>query len=154
MRQRAERSTRARSLSRKLAMQALYRGPFGGFRADWRRAASLVLEQLEPGDVVATNRPEILEHYFAPLSTDLRDARRVLLLGYFNHEGLIELMRHPGRVWYVIGEEGSSLWDAVDRESFEWHVRTRCRRFAELPRQIGTKALGIEIWLQAPRGAP
>lgn len=134
-------------------MQALYRGPFGGFRAEWRAAAAAVLEELEPGDLVASNRATILEHYLAPNATDLRDPRRVLLLGHFNHELLIELMQHPGRVWYLIGEDGTATWDAVDRESFEWHVRTRCRLHAAFPRRIGTKELGIEIWLQEPRGA-
>jgi hypothetical protein len=39
-----------------LAMQALYRGSFGGFRAEWRAAAALLLDELEPGDMVASNR--------------------------------------------------------------------------------------------------
>ncbi|MBL8900348.1 MAG: hypothetical protein JNM84_22135 [Planctomycetes bacterium] len=136
-----------------LAMQALYRTSFGGFRAEWRSAAAMLLEELEPGDMVASNRATILEHYLAPNATNLRDPRRVLLLGHFNHELLLELMQHPGRVWYLVGEDGSATWDAVDRESFEWHVRTRCRHFASFPRRIGTKELGIEIWLQEPRGS-
>lgn len=139
--------------SEALAMQALYRGPLGGYRAEWRAAAALLLEHLEPEDVIASNRATILEHYLSPLNLDLRDPRRVFLLGHFNHELLLELMQHPGRVWFLVGEDGTAMWSDIDRESFEAHVRERCKRFASFPRRMGTKELGIEIWLQEPRAS-